>query len=191
MWFGPSSMGSLNYLDIDRYLDRVESNSVFVEIGSDRGEGSTPHLADLAMKYHTVLHTVDIEDRRRQSNYRSNIIWHRARGSEWAANTWPSLGHKICLLFLDNEDWTYDSDTESNHHSQQEHLLQIMHLLPWLTTSAVISCDDTYMIANRDTWTGKCALGIPLMLANGFAVVEQTLHSGTILARRLDKHRPS
>lgn len=183
-------MGYLNYANLDRYLDPVESGSVFVEIGSDRGEGSTPHLADLAKKHDTVLHSVDIENRRRSTNDRPNIIWHRARGSDWAESVWPTIGSKISLLFLDNEDWIYHSDAESNHQSQQEHLRQIQYLLPWLASAAVVSCDDTYMIANQEVWTGKCALGIPILLDHGFVVVEQTLHSGTILSRKLDKRRP-
>lgn len=183
-------MGTLNYDHLDRYLDWLEPNAVFVEIGSDRGNGSTPFLADLAARYNTTLHTVDVEHLRRSRNDRPNIVWHRGRGSQWAAETWPQIGLPISLLFLDNQDWTYDSNSKSNDQSQHEHLLQIVHLLPWLTPAAVISCDDTYMIANKGVWTGKCALGMALMLENGFTVVEQTLHSGTILARRLDKRPP-
>lgn len=184
-------MGTLNYDHLDRYLDWLEPNAVFVEIGSDRGNGSTPFLADLAARYNTILHTVDVEHLRRSRNDRPNIVWHRGRGSEWADKVWPSIGLKIALLFLDNQDWIYHSDCKSNHLSQQEHLEQIKFLLPWLSSVAVIGCDDTYMTNEHGTWTGKCALGIPLMLAQGFEIKEITWHSGTILARTLDKRSPS
>lgn len=180
-------MGYLNYQNLDRYIGFIESGSVFVEIGSDRGEGSTPYLADMAGKYSTVLHTVDIENRRRTKNDRSNVIWHRGRGSEWAANTWPQIGNQIALLFLDNQDWIYDSECDANQASQQEHLSQIRSLLPWVTPSAVIGCDDTYLKSPENIWTGKCALGVPLLFEHGFRLVESTLHSGVIFARELDK----
>ena len=46
---------------IPHFLEVVDQGSVFVEVGSDRGEGSTPFLAELAASYNTILHTVDID----------------------------------------------------------------------------------------------------------------------------------
>jgi hypothetical protein len=44
-------------------VDSVDPNSVFLEIGSERGEGSTGYLGNLA-KYHNVdFFTVDIDDK--------------------------------------------------------------------------------------------------------------------------------
>ena len=40
-----------------KYLPKIDPGSVFVEIGSDRGEGSTAYLAQLAKEHQTVLHT--------------------------------------------------------------------------------------------------------------------------------------
>jgi hypothetical protein len=40
----------------------ADTTGVFVEIGSDRHEGSTPILANLAKQHNTKLITVDVSD---------------------------------------------------------------------------------------------------------------------------------
>lgn len=45
---------------VGEYVKNVNPNSVFVEIGSDRYEGSTLYFADLAQENNILLHTVDI-----------------------------------------------------------------------------------------------------------------------------------
>ena len=48
---------------IRQFVKNVDPNSVFVEIGSDRGDGSTSLLADLAQQHTVELLTVDINDK--------------------------------------------------------------------------------------------------------------------------------
>jgi hypothetical protein len=45
-------------------IDYVEKNSIFVEIGSERNEGSTKFLGDLARNYGVDFYSVDIEDKK-------------------------------------------------------------------------------------------------------------------------------
>lgn len=46
---------------LGKYINKINPESVFVEIGSDRHEGSTLYLADLAEQHSVALHTVDID----------------------------------------------------------------------------------------------------------------------------------
>jgi len=48
---------------ITQFVKTVEPGSVFVEIGSDRGDGSTALLANLAQQHNVNLLTVDINDK--------------------------------------------------------------------------------------------------------------------------------
>lgn len=100
-------MGSL-YKNTHNYLDQIEEDSVIVEIGSDRGEGSTLYFAELAKKYNTVLHTVDILDTAMQAINHQSIKWHIARGSDWAKTDYSNIAKKISILYLDNFDYIWD-----------------------------------------------------------------------------------
>jgi hypothetical protein len=44
------------------FIDLVEKNTVFIEIGTERGFGSTLFLADLALSHEVKLFSVDIDD---------------------------------------------------------------------------------------------------------------------------------
>jgi len=45
---------------VEKFIDRIDPDSIFVEIGTERGEGSTLFLADLAKQHGTRLLTVDL-----------------------------------------------------------------------------------------------------------------------------------
>ena len=72
----------------ENLLPPVEPGSVFVEIGSDRYEGSTTYFADLAVRNGTVLHTVDLlsepKERINRDGVVPGIVWHQADGVEWS-----------------------------------------------------------------------------------------------------------
>lgn len=189
----------------EKFLEKIEPDSVFVEIGSDRGEGSTQYFADLAQQHNTVLHTVDLLDRKNKNNDHPSVRWHIGAGSTWAQTEYPKIGKKISLLYLDNFDWTWDPDdipgwiqsqiTEyktkfnidmNNANCQAEHLAQITNLLPWLSDSAVVLCDDTFPLSiNATIWGGKCGLVVPYLENFNFRVVD-TVNCGLIMARGID-----
>ena len=78
---------------------------VFVEIGSDAGEGSTGYFADLAAQYNRKLITVDVEFK----NFKNlpNTVAVQATGSDWAKQ-FGNYGKQICCLYLDNFDYDWD-----------------------------------------------------------------------------------
>jgi hypothetical protein len=187
----------------EKYVKQIEADSVFVEIGSDRGEGSTTYLASLAEQFGTILHTVDITDRKNAINNHASSVWHVEVGSVWAAQTYPGIGKKISLLYLDNFDWIFDPQNiptwitsqideykkqfninMTNENCQQEHLAQAQALGPWMSDVSVIMCDDTFPV--RPHWQGKCGLAVPYFESIGFQVTELLDWSGVIMTRGLD-----
>lgn len=100
------------YKYINNYLHKpVDTNSVFVEIGSEREDGSTSHIAELAKKYSVDFHSVDVEIEKK-CDY-DNIIWHTEKGSVWSNNYNNLIGKPISMLFLDNVDYNYNIVNDS------------------------------------------------------------------------------
>lgn len=102
------------YKNIVKYLPEQEFG-VFVEIGSDRLEGSTDFLAKLAQSRNTVLHSVDIQTEPQSRISHPCIIWHVERGSVWAKTTWPKIAQPISVLYLDNYDYQYQKSNNNQH----------------------------------------------------------------------------
>jgi hypothetical protein len=202
-------MGS-TFKSVEQYLPVINQDLVFVEIGSDRHEGSTEFFAELALKHNTVLHTVDIsvyaQQRLTRDKHWPEIVWHQASGSDWAARTFPLLDKKIALLYLDNFDYDWDvtqctphielqkkdyAETfgigMTNENCQVEHLKQMLALYPYMNDRSVVICDDTYQF--NDCWIGKCGPVVVYLLANGYKIITKEAggiaghNYGVILAR--------
>ena len=191
-------MGTI-YKKIDQYFEPT-ARGVLVEIGSDRGEGSTDHLARLARQYQKKLITVDIlpKAQMRLANQLTNVEFAVASGSDWAGNfahSWTDID----VLYLDNFDYIWDINNVSqpiqiqmheysqrgvsmtNQACQIEHLRQLLLLYPSLTPTAVVAFDDTYCW--NDCWVGKCGPAVVYLMACGWKVVEQTLDCGVIMKK--------
>lgn len=185
----------------EKYLPAATDNSVFVEIGSDRWEGSTKYFADLAIKHNTVLHTVDIDsDPQRRHHTMSGVVWHCTIGSVWAVNNFPILDKKITCLYLDNFDYDWETKKTSqmiedqkilyrdrfnllmsNQNSQLEHMKQMLALYPYMNEHSIVVCDDTYTY--NDCWIGKSGPVVVFLLANGYTIQKTTTDCGVILKR--------
>lgn len=190
-------MGNL-FRKAEQYIQPVQSNEVFVEIGTARGgEGSTHYFAELAHNRGTVLHSVDVDNREHIFRYiRNGVIGHCAPGSEWAKNIFPTLNKTIAFLYLDNYDYNYgindtstyieDQKTEyltkynielNNTDCEVEHLKQMIALLPYMSKNGIVICDDTYLF--NDCWIGKCGAVVPYLLAHDFKIAEIEEISGS------------
>jgi len=187
------------YQQIGSYLE--SGPGLFVEIGSDRGEGSTAWLDALAAEHNTKLITVDVLSKAKGhlESTLPNTEFVVATGSKWAEE-FCKTGNSISVLYLDNFDYIWDINevrpaikiqmTEyaalgvamTNQACQVEHLKQLMLLYPCLTSNAVVAVDDTYCY--NDCWIGKCGPGVVYLLANGWEVVHQTLDCGVVLTRK-------
>lgn len=192
----------------ENLLPPVEPGSVFVEIGSDRYEGSTTYFADLAVRNGTVLHTVDLlsepKERINRDGVVPGIVWHQADGVEWSRSIYPTINKPISCLYLDNFDYNWNitqpnPDIErqkkeymdqfglvmNNQNCQVVHLQQMMALLPYMAERSIVVCDDTY--PSNDCWIGKCGAVVIFLLANGYHIADietgRGYSYGVILAR--------
>lgn len=182
------------YLSANKWV-KEQSNSVFVEIGSERGEGSTSYLTKLAQENNTVLHTVDIIP---QDLNIPGLICHTATGSEWCKTIFPALDKKISCLYLDNFDWDWNEANRpqwileqidqyrlkgiemTNLNCQEEHYTQLVTLEPYFADHCVVIFDDT--IISNGTWTGKSAPGVFYLTHRGFTIVEKVT-GGLVLVK--------
>lgn len=184
----------LVYREIGRFLpDTIDGDHVFVEIGSDRGEGSTKYLDDLAAAHDTRLITVDISTRASQhlASSCANTEFVIAQGSEWSRE-FAQRGTRISVLYLDNFDYIWDVHRISpairqqifryessglrmdNQNCQVEHLRQMINLAPALHPQATVAFDDTYCV--NDCWIGKCGPAVVYMKTLGWRVVWHENH---------------
>lgn len=175
------------------WLPAVGANDVFVEIGSDRYEGSTRYFADLAVQHNTVLHTVDLLDepeiRVNRDGVVPGVVWHQADGYQWSKDTFPMLGKNIVCLYLDNFDYNWDVAQSTpdidrqkvqyreqfgiemtNLNCQVAHLQQMMALYPYMSPKSVVVCDDTYL--SNDCWIGKCGAVVVYLVAQGYRIAD-------------------
>ena len=191
-------MGTV-YQHIGKHLpDTV--HGVFVEIGSDRGEGSTQHLDRLATQHGTKLITVDILSKAKSwlESTCTNTQFVVADGAAWAkefAQNWTD----VAVLYLDNFDYIWDINNTSpaievqmrqyasngtpmtNQACQIAHMSQLLALYNVLAPRAVVALDDTYCY--NDCWIGKSGPVVVYLLARGWQIVYQTIDNGVILTR--------
>jgi len=106
-------MGSV-YQQSHKFINSTACGGVFVEIGCERGEGSTKYLADLAQTHNTTLHAVDILPNAQNEVLHTSIKWHVSDGATWCREQFPLLKQKISLLYLDNFDFIYEPETIHN-----------------------------------------------------------------------------
>lgn len=197
--------GVVTFQEAIKLLDlvgRIPPDTVWVEIGSERGEGSTISLAQQAERYGTVLHSVDISDHCQRTVQHPALTCHVAKGSVWTKN-YQSLVHRpISVLHLDNFDWIWNqsvidnwiqdqiktyrkdySEVMDNRRCQTEHLAQMIDLVPWLSQDCMIIMDDTFL--KDGVWTGKCGAAAVYLETLGFEVVYIS-DGGTIMVRGFD-----
>jgi len=193
-------LGKIYQRIINHLPEKVQG--VFVEIGSDRGEGSTIALDRWAGEFNTKLITVDVSSKpkSRLADSLPNTKFVVAQGSTWAKD-FALTCTDIAVLYLDNFDYIWDINNVSpairiqmqeyagqgvamtNQTCQIEHMKQIMFLANALHKNSIVAFDDTY--AYNDCWIGKCGPAVVYLLSEGWSVVEQTLDCGVIL-KKLD-----
>jgi hypothetical protein len=194
-------MGTKIFSLLEKHMPAA-TNGVFVEIGSDRGEGSTQYLANLAKIHGTRLISVDISNyaQRHHQTVIDNVDFVIETGSTWAKN-FAQTHTSIALLYLDNFDYMYDINDantneitkkqiqdyairgiEMNNESCQiEHMKQLLALYNSFNQDTVIMFDDTYKF--NDCWIGKCGPCVTYLLCQGYEVLEWTTDCGMIMKK--------
>lgn len=184
------------------FIDKLtSSDSIIVEIGSERGEGSTAWFDTIAKQLNKDFYSVDV------TNYASSTLTHlkntnfivTSAGSKWAKNN----SKKISVLYLDNYDWIstmnsirpieqqmideYDSRgvDMSNFDCQREHLEQMINCMPCMDEQSIVICDDTPFDKSSGVYFGKNGPVIPYLVIHGYKIVYSD-NNGVILTRGIE-----
>lgn len=182
-------MGARAYRLFDS-VKELPRNSCIVEIGSQRGEGSTDYFIELARKLKVPLYTVDI-------NYEVYIwIAHKTHaflmsGEEFFERVLPNIGSKIGICYMDGFDWIWQgmdgrdfilAQKEEyknlgfelhNDASQKSHVRQCQAIVDFKMDyiGTRILFDDTW--PTREGYDGKGGSAVPYLLGKGYEVIDQ------------------
>lgn len=107
---GTCDAGASAYSLLGDLLPELDSGGAIVEVGSDRGEGSTAFLSSLANKTGRQFFSVDFSQQGfENAGNKCGTCAHKAMGEEWLEKAYSSISGsaKIVLAYLDNYDWTY------------------------------------------------------------------------------------
>jgi len=190
-----------------QFLKGLEITGDLLEIGSDRGDGSSYIFATLAKNLDRRLFSVDVDpavvDKNReefqQLPFELPVEFFNQTGEQFLQD---HTDLRFSIVLLDNFDWDWNPHSPephileqkkryqiefgldmSNHQSQVTHLRQAILLTEMLTPDAMIVCDDSYWANEYGTYTGKCGAAIPYLETLGFRVVYNKDH-GIVMIRK-------
>lgn len=192
---------------IEQYLDQIDPNGQFIEIGTSRNgdDGSTRVIAEWAGRFDQKLYTIDIdyENINFVTNLNiSNLKTYWGSGESFFKN-FPSHLGPISFLYLDNFDWDWHPENSetfvleqrlrykelglemNNVNSQRAHLEQMIAALPYMANPSIVALDDTWYNKWWGHYSGKGGAVVPYLLANGYRILEteeQPVY-GTIMGR--------
>lgn len=185
-------MGAKKYTCIESITSPPPQGCI-VEIGSERGEGSTTFFTNFAKKHNLSFYTVDFDPQQYKhaaqicaSADSPEIQAFNMTGEAFLKDVFPSFNKQIFFLYLDNFDFIYDhlvglvdnqitayrnlGVTMNNKNSKLAHLQQTELAEPYMTANGVILCDDTFR--RGDEWDGKCATAVPFLLYKGWRIID-------------------
>ncbi len=191
----------MDFTLIKKYAQSIKITDDLLEIGSDRGEGSTKILAELSLENKKTLYSVDFNEDVINKNveiYKDlPVSFHVKKGEDFLDE---NKNLKFSVVLLDNFDWNYwlnettpDFVVEqinyynsiqniemNNINSQIAHLTQAIKLTKMLSEECIVICDDT-SINNDHTYSGKCGAAIIYLISIGFIVFQE--NSGLVCLR--------
>lgn len=183
-------MSNTAYTLFESVKDQLGAGNLFVEIGSERGEGSTMFLQKLATQTQNDFITVDIDPIYLGPSINAATM----SGEQWVSRVLPTLKKKVSLAYLDGFDWIYKPEMVrggtasvdtynligeyskkglklNNVESSLSCLRQVIGMLPHLADRCAIIFDDTWFDAKSDTFMGKGGSSVYFLLANGFELL--------------------
>jgi|TARA_R110001592_G_scaffold1919_7_gene11920 hypothetical protein len=187
------------HLGAKAFIDKLDINdSIILEIGSERGEGSTAWFDAVAKDLNKEFYSVDVTDHASTTlaHLKNTNLIVTSAGSVW---TKDNLNKKISVLYLDNYDWIstmnnirpveqelineYDSRgvNMSNFDCQREHLEQMINCMPYMDEQSIVICDDTPFDKSSGVYFGKNGPVIPYLVIHGYKVYR--FENGVILTR--------
>jgi len=154
---------------------QFKSGEVAVEIGAERGEGSTEYLRQTVPKLYSIDVMPTIE----------GVI--KAKGEDWLTD-FPK-GEKIKFAYLDNFDyippgyenqgWIHAQQRDyatiglemNNGNSMATHLAQAKLVEANAAPFCEILIDDTFM--ENGSYSGKGGTAVPWLLDNGYELINE------------------
>jgi spermidine synthase len=197
----------MKFAETLKFIKDINIEGDLLEIGSDRGDGSTYIFATLAKNLGRQLFSVDVDsdvieknrEEFKQLPFDLPVDFFNQTGEQFLED---HNNLRFSIVLLDNFDWDWNPhNSEShvleqqkkyrerfglemnNHQSQFTHLRQALMLTHMLTDEAIVICDDTYWAHEYGTYTGKCGAVIPYLETLGFNVVLNKDH-GIVMLRK-------
>jgi hypothetical protein len=207
------SGGASAYHLLSDLADELDSVGAIVEVGSDRGEGSTSFLSALANRTHRPFFSVDFsEEGFLNARAACGSCAHQGMGEQWledeegfAAAAAAEAGLRggqtqqlVALAYLDNYDWTYPwtktmSYKLQQHKDYQEQGLalsnaasQETHLRQAMAVEK--RCSARCFVLFDDTWPGAAP---GLYNGKGGRAVGFLLAKGFEVVQQSSEHEPS
>jgi len=190
-------MGASKYTLIEKVMPHYKGGIV-LEIGMERGEGSTTFFNGFCKKNNLEFYSVDFDPNLRCSiRHLDWVIPVSTTGEDFLLNEFKEENKKIFFAYLDNFDYIFehirrhqqiidqqnryrehglDMD-ENNHNSHKAHLLQTVLIdVDFAAESCFFLFDDTWR--QDEKWFGKGALAVPYLLSKGYQIIEKAPDNG-------------
>lgn len=170
-------MGSLD----KQLLPWIDSVAFVLEVGSERGGGSTATIAEWAGMHGYRFVSIDVDPA--QAGQVAGVEYVTDTAEHYLSGLTPECG--LRFAYLDGFDWPYPPPILDRHElapyerlyerlglhltqedSQQSHLA-ISQELDRIMTQGTIIFDDTW---NHDHWDGKGGTAVPFLLDRGWVL---------------------
>lgn len=175
------------YKEIEKYADSI-NGGVVIEIGGDRGEGSSAFIKDFSKRHNLEFHSIDIAPIvfANQELY-GGVHTHIMDGTEFL----KTFSKKIKFAYLDNFYWLFDNPSNlevlktlysvnpetNNRDSMEAHLQQAIEVDRLADNPCYVLFDDTWGMPDK-SWGGKGGLAIPYLLKKGWKVLNEVEGKG-------------
>lgn len=165
-----------------------------IEVGADRGEGSTGWLFNYAQRHGLGFYTADIDPKIVLGADR--IAPGRVRNVT-GTQLLERIRRPVSVAYLDGFDWIPQGEENEawigsqrdryaelgfaldNTKCQKEHMREAGLIARRATESCAVICDDTW--ATGSGWSGKGGLAVPLLEEEGFSVLDHDKPAGESL----------
>jgi len=162
------------------------NGGVIVEIGGNRGEGSSAFLKDFAKRHNMEMHTIDIAPIVfADMDLYNGIQTHTMDGAEFL----KTFDKKIKFAYLDNYYWLFSFNLDAlksiyninpktnNDESRKAHLTQAIEVDKLADKPCFIMFDDTWKMPDG-LWDGKGGTAIPYLLKKGWKILNDPPANG-------------
>jgi hypothetical protein len=187
-------MGARAYNLINEVIEHYKEGIV-LEIGMERGEGSTTFFNHFCQIKGIEFYSVDFDPNTFQIVKEMKLDWTVPicmSGEKFLFEYFPELKKKIFFAYLDNFDYIFPhirgheqiikqqsrykefgfEMDENNHNSHRAHLIQAFLIdLDFAAEPCYFLLDDTWR--KGDVWYGKGATAVPYLLSRNYKIISK------------------